>query len=196
MDRNRWLNWRSKGIGASDSTIIAGVSPWMTREDLWAKKIGQKKADETSNWAIDRGNKLEPIARAHYELMVGFESQPILCEHREYPFIRASLDGYNHSRKIVLEIKCPGRVDHDKALRGKIPLKYYPQVQHQLFVTNALLAHYFSFDGKNGVIVEIFPDLEYISWLLNEIKIFWDCINKKIPPPDLKKISIGDGIAE
>jgi putative phage-type endonuclease len=198
MNRATWLEWRKKGLGASDSPIIMGVSPWMTRYDLWMQKTGQKitKDGVNSNWAIDRGNRLEPLARAHYELMVGFSAPAILCEHPKYPFIRASLDGYNAENQIVLEIKCPGRVDHDKAMRGKIPMKYYPQVQHQLFVSNAKKADYFSFDGHNGVIVEVTPDPIYIAWMLGELIKFWEAINLKIPPEPINHVVVPSGIAE
>ena len=182
MERNEWHEWRAKGLGASDAPIVLGVSPWKTRHELWLEKTGQVGKDYKSNWAIDRGNRLEPLARAHYELMVGFDAPPCIVEHRDHPFIRASLDGYSPSHKRVLEIKCPGKKDHDNALLGKVPKKYYPQLQHQLYVTGAKSCDYFSFDGHNGVIVSVPVDKPFIVALVYHLIEFWDCvINNKAP---------------
>ena len=36
-----WLQWRSKGVTASDIPIILGLSPYKTRWQLWAEKVGR-----------------------------------------------------------------------------------------------------------------------------------------------------------
>ena len=55
--------------------------------------------------------------------------------------MRASLDGISMDQEI-LEIKCPYKPnrldsDHQKTKEGKIPEKYWPQLQHQLEVFGA-----------------------------------------------------------
>lgn len=182
MNKSEWHQWRSKGLGASDAPIILGLSPWKDRITLWKEKIGEIKKDYTSNWAIDRGNRLEPIARAHYELMVDYDCPPQMVEHGEFPWLRASLDGYNPVESVVLEIKCPGKADHQKALDSKVPKKYYAQLQHQLLVTRAKRCDYFSFDGSNGVIVQVLPDPQFMLRLFCELRDFWECIEKRKEP--------------
>lgn len=182
MDKTAWMQWRTKGIGASDTPIILGVSPWKTRKELWEEKTGLVVREQKSNWAIDRGNRLEPLARTHYELMVGFDSPPCFLQHYKYSFIRASLDGFNKSNNIILEIKCPSKKDHQNALNGLVPKKYYPQIQHQLFVSSAMKCDYFSFDGHNGCIVEVFPDHAFMAAMVMHIIDFWDCIMTKKEP--------------
>lgn len=196
MDKKAWMQWRSKGIGASDTPIILGVSPWKTRKELWEEKTGLVKKEYKSNWAIDRGNRLEPLARTHYELMVNFDSPPCFVQHYKYSFIRASLDGFNKSHDIILEIKCPGKKDHENAMNGLVPMKYYPQIQHQLFVTGSKKCHYFSFDGHNGCIVEVEPDTAYMASMLVYLIDFWDCVlTQKEPSQKIEmvqpRISIG-----
>lgn len=178
-----WYAWRGKGIGSSDAPIIMGVSPWSTRRKLWLQKTGREKNEFKGNWATERGNELEPKARAMYELQTGYESPPILTENPEFPFIRASLDGYYTCGGVILEIKCPGKADHELALAGFVPEKYIPQIQHQFLAKpEAKKADYFSFDGSRGVIVEVWPDEVYLKRLLWEEKIFWDCIINNIEP--------------
>ncbi len=182
MQQESWHEWRSKGIGASDAPIIMGVSPWKTRYQLWQEKTGRVKADKIGNWATQRGHDLEPKARAQYELETGNNCPPKLVEYAEAPFIRASLDGYDEKKNIVLEIKCPGAADHQKAMAGNVPDKYWPQLQHQLMITGANVAHYYSFDGEKGVLIEVLPDMKYCATLYSELRKFWICVETDTPP--------------
>lgn len=187
-----WLAWRNKGIGASDAAAVLGISPWMTPYQLWEQKTGRRKPFE-GNWATERGNAMEGPARRYFEALTDLDMPPALVEHPEYPFIRASLDGLSRSPYRILEIKCPGKDDHQKAIEGKVPEKYIPQLQHQLMVTGAEFAYYFSFDGEKGVIVEVEPDPEYQKMLLEKEIHFWtEYVQKDTPPPytdkDFRKI--------
>lgn len=189
-----WQEWRHNGLGASDSPIIMGVSPWKTRFQLWEEKTGPllKESYNKGNWATDRGNRLEPKARAHYELLNNIDMPAVLVENDDYPFIRASLDGYNEAASRILEIKCPGKDDHELAKNGQVPEKYYPQLQHQLLVTGANEAHYYSFDGESGHLVIVKPDAAYIKKLFKELVAFWELVITKTPPElsdkDFKKV--------
>lgn len=178
-----WLHWRRGGIGSSDAPIIMGVSPWSTPFQLWQEKTGRVKR-EMSNFATERGNMLEPKARADYELRSGIEMPPILCQHKDYPFMRASMDGGNEQLRCGLEIKCPGKKDHEIALiEGRVPEKYMPQIQHQLMVTGFEWIDYFSFDGEKGVSIRVYPDMEYIARLTQKEIEFWDFIRTDTAPP-------------
>lgn len=182
MNREQWLEWRKLGIGASDAAVIMGVSPWSTPYLLWKDKLCIDTRPNVGNWATKRGNELEPAARALYELETGREMPPILCIHAEHDWLRASLDGYNAKDRIVLEIKCPGAADHNKALCGEIPEKYYPQLQHQLMVTGATCVHYYSYDGSDGCLIEVSLDPAYIERLFLAEQAFWQSVIAKVPP--------------
>jgi len=192
MDGIEWHKWRKEGIGSSDAPVVMGVSPWSTPYKLWELKIGVVKESETGNWATNRGNKMEPIARADYELKYGRDMPARLCEHATIPWLHASLDGFSADSKIILEIKCPGAEDHAKAVAGTVPEKYIPQIQHQLLVTGADVCHYYSFDGERGVLVEVKPDVEYCKKLFLAEQAFWDLVVNKEPPElcdrDYKKV--------
>lgn len=187
-----WHEWRAEGIGSSDAPIIMGMSPWMTPFQLWEIKTGRVQRVEEPNFAMQRGNNLEPIARAHYETLYDLEMPATLAQHERYPFLRASLDGFNKDKKIVLEIKCPGAKDHALAKNNQIPEKYKPQLDHQILVTGADRVHYFSFSGTSGVLVDYQPNLERAQKLLTAELEFWKCVEFDTPPPltprDYKKI--------
>lgn len=181
-----WYEWRKAGLGASDAPVVMGVSPWSTPYQLWEQKTG-KTEKNAGNWATNRGNEMEPRARATIELHLGLDFPPVLAEHPDFPFMRASLDGYNEEFKIVLEIKCPGKEDHDKAAHGEIPAKYYPQLQHQLFVTGARKLFYYSYtedENKNGEghLVEVLPNVEYMKELVGKMMKFWKCVQTNTEP--------------
>ena len=184
-------------MGAADAPVIMGVSPWKTKYQLWLEKTAETCSDNKSgNWATQRGHDLEPRARAQYELETGITAPATLAEHATYPFLRASLDGYSVESKLVLEIKCPGKDDHELALKNQVPDKYYPQIQHQLLVTGAEMAHYYSFDGTKGVLVRVPPDREYCTHLLAELLSFWNLVETKTPPAysdkDYKRVRNGE----
>jgi putative phage-type endonuclease len=177
-----WEEWRSKGLGSSDAPIILGVSPWMTPYQLWELKTKRAKPKE-SNWAMDRGNQLEAKARAYYQLLCEIDMPASLMEHKTYPFLRASLDGYSSLKGgKILEIKCAGKEDHGKALAEKIPEKYIPQLIHQLAVADAESVDYFSFDGERGVIVSFQRDLTLEKNLIESEIDFWNLIKTDTPP--------------
>lgn len=179
---NDWHGWRKLGLGSSDAPIIMGVSPYSKLLKLWEQKVGISKGFE-GNWATMRGNKMEPTARADYELRYDIEAAPMLVVHSQYDFMRASLDGYNRELGIVLEIKCPGKKDHSSAQMGEVPKHYYPQLQHQLMVTGAREAHYYSFKDGKGILIKVAPDLTYIKELARrEIKFWYENVLTKLPP--------------
>jgi len=190
-----WTSWRRRGLGASDAPIILGVSPWKTPYQLWLEKTGRAEPAK-GNWATERGNEMEPRARARYELIHLRDMPPVTMEHPEFPFIRASLDGLSTDGKIVLEIKCPGEKDHQTAKAGQVPEKYIWQLEHQLFVTGAEEAHYFSYyekkvDGfvttRDHALVVYHSVPERRKKLLKELFAFWDYIQKNEPPPIAEK---------
>ena len=148
-----WLEFRKNKIGASDAPVIMEVSPWNTPYELWLEKIGQKKNSKATK-PQERGLLLEDIALAHFTLETGISMQKDVILHPSLNWMMASLDGISEKKDFAVEIKCPGKVDHAQALSGKIPDKYFPQLQHQLEVTGLEMIYYFSFDGLDGILLK------------------------------------------
>lgn len=195
MDRKYWLAWRQKGIGSSDAAAIMGVSPWMTKLDLYENKIAEIVEEDDSNQFIkDMGNDLEPKVRSLYSLMTFEDFNVALLEMEAYPFIRASLDGRNGDMSKIIEIKLLGKDDLGAAKLGKVPEKYIPQIQHQLMVSKAESCAFLGYshaeyktskEVKPEHLVEIvvLPDPSYQTILLTEEIKFWqENVQKKRPP--------------
>lgn len=86
---------------------------------------------------MERGNKLEPQARAAYEFLTGNDVIQVggvyLNEDRE---VMVSPDGLIPNLKKGLEIKCPKMSTHIRyLLEGGVPAEYVIQVQANLWVT-------------------------------------------------------------
>lgn len=178
-----WRAFRKLHITATDSGVITGVSPWKTKKQLYDEKICTIDFPSDTNWRMQRGIDLEPIARAYYEKKVNTQFTPKIAVKE---WAMASLDGVSDSGEIV-EIKCPGNLAHNLALSGKIPDYYYPQLQHQMHVCEVDKMDYFSFDGNDGVIVEVVRNDEYIKNMIEKELEFYMCLKNKTPPTEEEK---------
>ena len=70
-------------------------------------------------------------------------------------------------------MKCPKSEDSrilSEAKAGRVPVEIYWQLQHQLLVSQADLAHLFVFDGKDGILIE--QRFETAAW--DTIRQDWD----------------------
>jgi putative phage-type endonuclease len=187
QNTKEWREWRNKGLGASDAPIVMGVSPWTSRFELWSYKTGLIQRSEPNGFqvaAMQRGHDLEPEARRRAEEVYLKAKFPATSfEHSEHSFLRASLDGYNAETNSNLEIKCPGKADHQTALEGRVPKKYIPQIQMQMLVSGAHLTYYFSWDGKDSdILITVQEDKRYQEVLLQEMRSFWNLIQSGVPP--------------
>lgn len=176
-----WRALRKTKITATDAIIIMGASHWMTRIQLYHEKTSNQP-DKYINERMQRGIDLEPIARSLFELQTGLIVEPRVVIK---DWVMASLDGISECGSNIVEIKCPGEKDHAIALSGKVPDHYYPQLQHQMAVCEVDDMFYFSFDGADGVIVEVKRDNAYIEKMRDLEWDFYQCILNKTPPePD------------
>ncbi len=176
-----WLSWRKTVITATDASIIMGSNPWDTPFKCWQKKLGLIE-EKKSNEAMERGKRLEPEARAKFIELHGIDVNPAVVESTEFDFLGASLDGITELGGTLVEIKCGGAKLHDMAARGEIPAYYQDQMQHQLLVTGADRCFYYSYNGTDGISIEVFPDPEYRAKFMPKAREFWKCVALNEPP--------------
>jgi putative phage-type endonuclease len=170
-----WLSWRKTVITATDASIINGTNPWDTPYSCWQRKLGLID-EKRSNEAMERGKRLEPAARTQFILNYGIAMEPAVVESSEFDFLGASLDGISSCRRWLLEIKCGGSKLHDMAKKGEIPEYYIDQIQHQLLVTGAEKCYYYSFDGVDGICIEVYPDPNFRQNFMPKARAFWKCV--------------------
>ena len=178
-----WLEFRRTMIMASDSPIIMGVSPWKTPLQLYHEKVDGVVSLKSSS--MQRGHDLEDEAREFFEKLTGHFIAPKVIIDTD-GWLGASLDGIN-DEGILVEIKCVNKKDHEMALDGKIPEKYYPQLQHQMYVCRLPQMFYFSYSPNHKetwAIVKVKRDIEYIAKLMGKLHKFYQCIVNKTPPDE------------
>lgn len=196
-----WLKWRGDGVGGSEVAGVCGESRYDDPLAVWKAKVGQRRGDAAENVENEhmaRGKRLEPVARRHYESLMGWQSPPLCVIDDQHEFIRCSLDGLRTpSDDLVLEIKSPGDRNHEKSLRlvdepslfrSLIP-HYYCQVQYQLMITGAKAAHFVSYNespqfGPNRfALVEVPADAAYQQFVREAVIDFWGYVEREEPPP-------------
>jgi putative phage-type endonuclease len=170
-----WLSWRKTVITATDASIIMGNNPWDTPYSCWQRKLGLIE-EKASNEAMERGKRLEPKARAQFNEKYDLDMKPAVVESTEFDFLGASLDGMDESGNVILEIKCGGSKLHSMAARGEIPQYYQDQMQHQMLVTGASRCFYYSYDGTNGIPIEVLPDPMFKVQFMPKARDFWKCV--------------------
>ena len=174
QDTPEWHEFRRSHLGASEAACVMELCPYKKPHDLWGEKVGFVKPFYM-NGAMQRGKDLEEEARKKFckQMEVEFVPAVFSCTIEPYTFMSASLDGISSDNEI-LEIKCNGKKWHAMVENGEVPPHHIAQLQHQLFVCEAEKAYYFSYDGKEGITLEVQRDEKYIKNLLYSEKIFWD----------------------
>jgi putative phage-type endonuclease len=177
-----WHRWRLQGIGSSDAPVIMGDTAFKTARMLWSIKTG-RTGEHAPGPAARRGRELERLARLTYEQELGTQMEPLCLVHDDLEWMRASVDGLSFDGSTVLEIKCPmSQRDRLAAQRGRVPAHYYAQLQHELEVSRAAEAHYWSFDGVAGVLIRVGPDPEYLKRLVDAEASFWQRVTEDCWP--------------
>lgn len=189
-----WLLWRTKGLGASDAPVIMGCSPWCDPMTLLGQKVSRwfhadRKSNVNKNPRMMRGILMEPEARQAYIDQTGNHVEPLCAIHDCLDWMRASYDGATFDGKLVVEIKCINADDHQTALGGCVPAKYWPQVQHQLIVAGpGTVLDYFSYSKSSRFSkadqtpppIRVRPHEPYQEELLHREQDFWEKVLKAI----------------
>jgi putative phage-type endonuclease len=178
-----WLEIRRGYITASEAPVIMEKSPWKTPFQLWREKTRRVPEPERTIY-MQYGTDHEEEARVAFESFTRLYVAPKVMIK---DFCLASLDGITIEGDAIVEIKCPGVKDHTTALNGKVPDKYVPQIMHQLYVSDAEVAYYWSWRPESTALIEVKPNKDYIVSLLEKEKEFWECLQTDFPPPLTKR---------
>lgn len=136
-----WLDWRSQGVSATDIPVIMGLSPYKTAYRLWLEKTGRANPENLSgNPNVQRGVRLEPVAREYCENRDEEILLPVCAECAELPILRASLDGLS-SEGLPYEFKAPTEKRFEELVEQGIESDTYKlyemQVKTQCVVVGA-----------------------------------------------------------
>ena len=173
---------RRSFLGGSDARVIMG-SDEAALLRLWREKRGEAEPPGYSgNLLVQLGLATEPLNRRWYERTTGEVIKDVQSWVR-HPVIRwmaATLDGVVESTGAVFEAKfmLPWSFSEEAAAA-----KHMPQVQHNMWVTNARAAVLSIITGgAKWLEIKISADPLYQHLLLTAEKKFWRCVESGDPP--------------
>jgi putative phage-type endonuclease len=186
MTDTEYLDWRSRGIGASDIAGILEISPWDSPYSVWASKVINASGDGTgSNMeAMKWGKLLEDviITEAARRLDCLAYGQQTRCEHSEIPWARATVDAFcreSDAGEGVIEAKTTG-----DPYWHELPAHYEAQVLWQLEVSGRAFGWVAALHAGRRMSlwrVERQPELQRA--MLDAARIFWDkYVIPRVPP--------------
>jgi YqaJ-like viral recombinase domain len=170
------LSNRRSFIGGSDARIIMGQDE-KALIGLWQEKRGELGPEDLSTTLIVQlGVVTEDLNRTWYERNTGHAITAVQTrvKHPVLSFMAATLDGMVTETGAVYEAKfmLPWSFSEGAAAE-----KYMPQLQHNMWVTNAKTAALSIITGGGKwVEVEIAADALYQHLLLTAEKKFWRCV--------------------
>ena len=145
---------------------------------LVVERLTQTKAESYTNAALQWGTDQEPFARAAYEAAQGVMVEEVgFVPHPKIEWAGASPDGLVGDDGLV-EIKCPNTATMIEALlTGKVPTKYFTQMQFQMACTGTKFCDYVVFDPRMPAKAQLFVtrvnrDDAYIAEIEAEIVKF------------------------
>ena len=150
---------------------------------LWQEKRGEVEPEDLSgNLIVQLGKVTEPLNRIWYERNTG-QVLTDVQRRMHHPVIRymaATLDGMVEATGAVFEAKfmLPWSFSEEGAAQ-----KYMPQLQHNMWVTNAKLSVLSIITGGGKwVEITIPADCLYQHLLFTAEKKFWRCVESGEPP--------------
>ena len=182
-----WLELRRQLRMASETPAVLRVGK--SYQTLSAVRAAKHGVERSKTAAMLQGTEQEKIARLHYSQRYG-AVRPAFFFSGSYG---CSLDGITLDRTRILEIKTPwnivhpwtGRVDErwSLAANGKARPDDYAQIQHQLMVSRATIAHLWVWNAyaADGRLVVVQPDTAYWERICEEWDKFWPSIQSWQP---------------
>jgi predicted phage-related endonuclease len=169
-------------IGGSDARIIMGADDSALLR-LWREKRGDIEPEDLGgNLIVQLGIVTEPLNRHWYQQNTGQTITDVQrrVTHPVMKWMAATLDGRIAATGAVFEAKfmLPWSFSEEGAAE-----KYMPQLQHNMWVTNATTAVLSVITGGGRwVEITVAADSLYQHLLLTAEKKFWRCVESGEPP--------------
>lgn len=185
-DRAAWLAARSKGIGASESARVLGITPNPTA--VWLQKTGRVEPPPPTI-PMRVGAFLEPQLLEFYEEKTGITParfvQSSMLRSDEYPWMTTTLDALCPDG--ILELKTSqSHEGWGQEGTDQIPFSYLVQVHHQMVVAGHDRAHVAALiRWEDFRIYEVERDEDLAALIIGATGVFWrEHVVADAPPDD------------
>lgn len=178
--RQKWLQERQRGVGASDIAKIIGISPWGSPLQVWLNKTTPIDAAEATSPPAEWGKRLEgPIAQRWAEENPSAE----LFDPEETIFVRAAWQAATPDRLaliddelVAIELKTVGPFGLPDWENGP-PDYYICQVlwqMHVLGIKKAQIAVLSALSDFAIYKVSMSDHADAFAWILRKVTEFWE----------------------
>ena len=178
-----WLNWRKRGITATEAGLIMHPSKYGSGLTVYTDKLGLTTHDQSDpDGFMEWGHRIEDLLVSKF-----MEQHPDFkdcTQGRLYQrdWAKCSLDAQAYTADgtpVIIECK----TGQNESKWSPIPEKYYAQVQWQMYVTGIRKA-YFSvlICGHQWFEREVEYSETYVEELKRKCFYIWDCIQNKTHP--------------
>jgi len=191
-----WREIRARHVGASESAALFGMSPWVTRWQLWHVKVGNLPADNLDgNSAVQQGVHFEPAVASYAQAKFGITLRKVrryITDDTTHG-MGASLDyeQIGTGELIPTEIKWSvqwGAWDWEGDVITQAPEHYLIQCQHQMACMGASQANLYAFVGGDLKRLQVPRNEVVITAIRQQVSEFWRSIREgQEPAPDLKE---------
>lgn len=183
-----WLETRKNSLGASETPMALGISPYRTPLELWLLKTGGMEPEKPST-SMRLGKLLEPALLELYREECGQEVIAAQVFHRseEHPFLTATLDGVRED-ETVIEMKVVGpwsNVSLGEDGSDDCPTHWLAQVQQQLLCSGLTRAEIavLSLRGQPKLLTyPIQRDDKVIAAMVQRATSFWAMVQERRRP--------------
>lgn len=191
IDESHWKSLRLKHIGASEVAALFGLSPWLTRWQVYMLKTG-RLPDVFENLSMTQGKHFEPAIASYAQEKFNIQLRKV----RRYltsdtiPGMGASLDyeEYGTGSLIPTELKWSLFGDgweHEGEDLTAIPDAYMLQVQHQIACAGTPVGQIIAFVGSDLKHMVIPRNDRLVTAIESAVAEFWaDVAAGKEPPVD------------
>jgi putative phage-type endonuclease len=186
-----WHQFRMEGVGGSEVSVLLNANPYKkdTVENLFKLKTGSIE-QKSENPDMRRGKDAEPLIREMYENLMGWRVPPCCVIDENAPYMRVSLDGLRDDDRLVAEFKAPRLRGQATVSAEGVPKIYLAQVQYQLLITGAEVAHFVSYCTEMAddiperlIVLEVRPNPRIHDILRTRVREFWDFVLRRESPP-------------
>lgn len=181
-----WHAFRNTRIGASDVSVIIGISTFDSVSDLWYRKKGLMP-EKQINKAMQDGIDFEDKARDLLEGYHGVIYSPAVVVSEENERLFASLDALSWCNTKIAELKVSDKLYEKLKFEGHIPLYYISQMQWQMKVSGFFTCSYAVYSKTHDEIAqkEVPYDPEYFNReKMDKILSFLESLDGDVPPED------------
>lgn len=190
VDRQQWLQERSKSIGASDAPVMLGLSSYGSNVSLWADKVRPPAfsvSTESQQIKLAMEAPILDLYGQRYGGQVQQWPQTWLARSKAQPQLHATPDGLALDPAQdgwgCLQVKAWSEFDR-KSWENEPPLYVQVQLQQELAVTGLAWGAVVVMFGTQALERFVLPRNErFIASLIRAAEEFWAYVESQTEPP-------------